>query len=108
VNRNPYGGSTPAVRVFVTVCFGLWAALSYIALFVLATVFWVAYLESKVHPAAFAEYVTALVGAIASAGACLWLWKRVQEYPWLYVAAAWIFAVVIVAALVVGTIVAVI
>ncbi len=38
MNGHPHGGSTRAVRVFVTVCFALWAALSYMALFALATV----------------------------------------------------------------------
>ena len=105
MNRHPHGGSTRVVRVFVTVCFALWAALSYMALFALATVFWVAYLESRFRPGAFAEYAAALVAAIGSAVASLWLWTRVDDHPWLYVPAAWMFGVAIIVAAVVAAIV---
>jgi hypothetical protein len=94
------GGSTRAMRVFVNVCFALWAALSYMALFALATVFWVAYLESRFHHGAFLQYAAALVAAIVSAIGSLWLWKRVHDRPWLYVAAGWLFAIAIGIALV--------
>ncbi|MGE5538102.1 MAG: hypothetical protein ACM30I_05770 [Gemmatimonas sp.] len=104
---HPYGGSTRAVRIFVTLCFAVWAALSYMALFALATVFWVAWLEAKFRPGAFVSYAAALVAAIVSAIASLWLWKRVHDRPWLYVAAGWVFGFVIAVSVVVGTIVAV-
>jgi len=105
VSLHSHGGSTRAVRLFVTMCFTIWAALSYTALFALATVFWVAYLESRFHPGAFAEYGVALVGVIASAIASLWLWKRIHDHPWLYVPAAYVFAVVIAVAAIVGAVV---
>jgi hypothetical protein len=105
VSAHPHGGSTRAVRLFVTVCFTIWAALSYMALFALATVFWVAYLESRFHPGAFAKYGATLVGVIASAIASLWLWKRVHDHPWLYVPAAWLFGVAIVVAAIVAAVV---
>jgi hypothetical protein len=108
VNLYARGGSTPAVRAFVTVCFAIWAALSYLAVFALATVFWVAFLEAKFHPGAFAEYAAALAIAIVSGVASLRVWKRVHDHPWLYVTAAWVFGAVTVVALIIAAIVAVV
>lgn len=82
-------------RLFVTACFVLWTAASYLCLFALATVFWVAYLESNVHRGAFAEYLGALALTLASCAASLWLWKRVADRPELYAMAARWFAVIL-------------
>lgn len=88
-------GPSVALKVFVTVCFFVWVAISYLSLFALATVFWVAVLESRIHPNALVEYIAALFLTLASAAASLWLWKRVYDHPRLYPLAAKAFAVVI-------------
>lgn len=88
-------GSTTALKVFVMLCFGVWAAISYLSLFALGSVFWVAVLESRFHEGALVEYIVALLLTIASAIASLKLWKLVHDRPELYPQAARAFGVVI-------------
>jgi hypothetical protein len=95
VNANLHSGSTAALKVFVTVCFVVWVAISYLALFALAAVFWVAVLESQVHHGALVQYIASLLAALASAAGSLWLWKRVHDRPQLYPRAAGMFALFI-------------
>jgi hypothetical protein len=102
VSADLQSGPSTALKVFVTACFVVWIAASYMALFALATVFWVAWLESRFHPGAFIDYGATLAAAIASAVASLWLWKRVHDRPWLYDRAAKAFGIAIAAATVTG------
>lgn len=95
MNGDLHSGRSAALKIFVITCFVVWIAASYMALFALATVFWVAWLESRFHPGAFINYSATLAATIASAVASLWLWKRVHDRPWLYVLAAQAFGVVI-------------
>jgi hypothetical protein len=107
VSADLQSGPSTALKVFVTACFVVWIAGSYMALFALATVFWVAWLESRFHPDAFIDYGATLATAIASAVASLWLWKRVHDRPWLYDRAAKAFGIAFAAATVVGVLLAV-
>jgi hypothetical protein len=102
VSTDLQSGPSAALKVFVIGCFVVWIAASYMALFALATVFWVAWLESRVHPGAFVQYNATLAITIASAVGSLWLWKRVHDRPWLYMRAAKGFAAVIALAAAVG------
>lgn len=88
-------GPSAALKVFVIACFAVWATASYLALFALGSVFWVAVLESRFHHGALAEYIVAAVATIASALVSVRLWKRVYETPRLYPKAAKAFALVI-------------
>jgi hypothetical protein len=88
-------GSTTALKAFVMLCFGIWAAISYLSLFALGSVFWVAVLESRFHEGALLEYIAALLLTIVSAVASLKLLKRVHDRPELYPQAAKAFGIVI-------------
>jgi hypothetical protein len=95
VSADLHSGSSAALKVFVIVCFVVWVAVSYLSLFALATVFWVAVLESRFHEGALVEYLATLLLTIVSAIASLKLWRRVHDRPHLYPQAAKAFAIVI-------------
>ena len=85
-------GPSAALKIFVTACFVVWIAISYLALFALGSVFWVAVLESRFHEGALVLYVAALILTLVSAVASLRLWKRVHDRPELHPTAAKWFA----------------